>query len=989
MPYFNSTKIYGDLRVTGQTNLENLSLKDLLASNIAAANINLTGTITIPSGNIVGLNSGNITTALGFTPYDSTNPAEYITAAAIPTALKNPFALTIGGGLDGTSYDGSAEITISHADTSSQASLTALTGANVVSDVDLDEYGHVTSMATRILTLEDLGYTAPAGTNLSWTAGTTAGPTVNSSTGTGAAIPSASATASGAITTGSQEIAGEKTFKTNLNVGSGTANTGFIKLRVDQAGSPQITMTDNFGDMTWAMGGDDGDNSFKIHGTANATETMINNLSNPFFEISPSGNTITRSGTLYAEVGIGRLPANWDAAVTDVAGNDLILQSGLGTGTGSGSKIHLRTSDPTTTGTATQSLTTRVTVDRINTTVTNNLVVNGDLTVQGDTITMNTGTIFVEDKNIELGKVTSPTDATADGGGITLKGSTDKTITWLNADDAWHYNQHIILDGTNLTFGTANQRNALDLNNNKIIGIDSLAFSDSGPDGYIQIGSWSIWNSPNDLTTNSDGNFQFVTGGVRKASINTSGQLELPVATGTSPMLITSTTRVANLNVATSGTADKVANVLTIKSDGGTVEGTSLYTFDGSGTKSIDFISGTNVTLTEAAGTITFSSPSLSLGTTTGTGNAVTDITVSGHQITMAKGSTFLTTNSNDFGVFTINGTDSGYTWGTVNTNTNQTAESVGDTLTFVKGAGLNLFTNTVAGTDAIKIEHADTSTQASVDNSNGNVIQDITLDDFGHITALGSVDLDSRYITRISTTSALDVNAANGTQLFTGSTGSWTNRGPSNNNAGAMLSLNTHSGNYYSQLWFDTGGGNFYHRAANNALPTGAWRKVWDDGNDGSGSGLDADKFDGVESSQFLRSDETDTMTGDLIINGTLYATAKSFLIKHPTKENMKLRYGSLEGPENGVYIRGRLNSSNIIELPDYWTGLVREESITVSLTPVNSFQKLYIKQIKNNKIYVANENMLLHKDVDCYYTIFGERKDIEDLKVEIEQIN
>jgi hypothetical protein len=63
------------------------------------------------------------------------------------------------------------------------------------------------------------------------------------------------------------------------------------------------------------------------------------------------------------------------------------------------------------------------------------------------------------------------------------------------------------------------------------------------------MGTWSIWNSPNDLTTNSDGNFQFVTGGVRKATINTSGQLELPVATGTSPMLIASTTMVSNLNV--------------------------------------------------------------------------------------------------------------------------------------------------------------------------------------------------------------------------------------------------------------------------------------------------------------------------------------------------------------------------------------------------------------------------------------------------------
>lgn len=96
-------------------------------------------------------------------------------------------------------------------------------------------------------------------------------------------------------------------------------------------------------------------------------------------------------------------------------------------------------------------------------------------------------------------------------------------------------------------------------------------------------------------------------------------------------------------------------------------------------------------------------------------------------------------TESNDFGTFAINGTDSGYTWGTANTNTNQAADSRGDTLTFVKGGGLNFYTNTVAGTDAIKIEHADTSTQASVNNSGNTFIQDITLDDYGHITGIVS----------------------------------------------------------------------------------------------------------------------------------------------------------------------------------------------------------------------------------------------------------
>ena len=81
----------------------------------------------------------------------------------------------------------------------------------------------------------------------------------------------------------------------------------------------------------------------------------------------------------------------------------------------------------------------------------------------------------------------------------------------------------------------------------------------------------------------------------------------------------------------------------------------------------------------------------------------------------------------------------------------------------------------------------------------------------------------------------------------------------------------------------------------------------------------------------------------------GNFSAVTKSFDIVHPTKENMRLRYGSLEGPENGVYIRGTVES-NTISLPDYWTGLVDKDSITVSLTSVGSSQNIYVEKIENN---------------------------------------
>jgi hypothetical protein len=73
----------------------------------------------------------------------------------------------------------------------------------------------------------------------------------------------------------------------------------------------------------------------------------------------------------------------------------------------------------------------------------NNVTIQGNLTVNGTTTTIDTTTLVVEDKNIEIGKVSTPTDATADGGGITLKGATDKTINWVDATDAWTFSEHL------------------------------------------------------------------------------------------------------------------------------------------------------------------------------------------------------------------------------------------------------------------------------------------------------------------------------------------------------------------------------------------------------------------------------------------------------------------------------------------------------------------------------------------------------------------
>ena len=123
---------------------------------------------------------------------------------------------------------------------------------------------------------------------------------------------------------------------------------------------------------------------------------------------------------------------NGDATTIPAIAGDGAFVSLTGTQTISGAK----------TFTGTLGLT-GATIDGFSTT--GGVTIGGDLTVNGTTTTVNSTTVTVDDKNIELGSVTSPTDAGADGGGITLKGTTDKTWNWIDATDAWTSSEHIDL----------------------------------------------------------------------------------------------------------------------------------------------------------------------------------------------------------------------------------------------------------------------------------------------------------------------------------------------------------------------------------------------------------------------------------------------------------------------------------------------------------------------------------------------------------------
>lgn len=180
----------------------------------------------------------------------------------------------------------------------------------------------------------------------------------------------------------------------------------------------------------------------------------------------------------------------------------------------------------------------------------NDLVVDGDLTVQGTTTIINSTTLVVEDKNIVLGNVTTPTDITADGGGITLKADNDITMQWVNATNAWTFNQSIDLLGNNL-LSTGNITagrvlvDSLDLNDNTISStagdIDITTFTggvfkytsnafQSGQDAsnYLEIGHGGSNSFVNSVGA---GNMDFRFAGVNKASFTPAGHLHLKTDT--------------------------------------------------------------------------------------------------------------------------------------------------------------------------------------------------------------------------------------------------------------------------------------------------------------------------------------------------------------------------------------------------------------------------------------------------------------------------
>jgi hypothetical protein len=247
----------------------------------------------------------------------------------------------------------------------------------------------------------------------------------------------------------SQTVTGDKTFSGTVSVATPSANAhAATKLYVDSAVSNATT--------TFTLAGDGGTSQTITSGdtltisggtgltaTAGATDTITINLDNTAVTAATYGNaSAVGSFTVDAQ---GRLTNAASTSISITASQVSDRATNLVTGlTGTANEIAVSNSGV---GAVTLSLPANVTIS-------NNLTVSGDLIVNGNTTTLNTATIVVEDKNIVLANVESPTDTTADGAGFTIKGATDKTLNWVDATDAWTSSEHFnIVSGKSFYIG--------------------------------------------------------------------------------------------------------------------------------------------------------------------------------------------------------------------------------------------------------------------------------------------------------------------------------------------------------------------------------------------------------------------------------------------------------------------------------------------------------------------------------------------------------
>jgi len=373
---------------------------------------------------------------------------------------------------------------------------------------------------------------------------------------------------------------------------------------VDVGGNLTVTGTTTFNGGTITMGDADTDNVvFGADVNSNILPNTDNtyslgNSSKKWSDVRTVLLTTTGAASLGSTLGVsGNFAVDTNKFTVNATSGDTVIAGDLAVNGGdlttSQTTFNLLNTTATTLNVGGAATTVSIGANSGTTTVNNNLTITGDLTVNGTTTTVNSTTLTVDDKNIELASTASPSDVSADGAGITIKGTTDKTFNWVDATDAFTSSENLeIAAGKTVALsGSTSGKTTL----NVLATASGTLTLPSATDTLVgKATTDTLTNKSISLTTNT------LTG--------TSAELATAISdeTGTGSLVFSTSPSLTtpNIGVATATTVNKLTitqpaagSTLTI-ADGKTLTANNTLTFTGTDSSSVAFSAGGTVAYT-------------------------------------------------------------------------------------------------------------------------------------------------------------------------------------------------------------------------------------------------------------------------------------------------------------------------------------------------------------------------------------------------------